>query len=77
MFKNIDNLRNLVKSFWKKCCQCARLMVGVPDYEEYLKHMQQCHPNHKIMSKEEFCKRAIEMRYPSSNNGGKIKKCPC
>ena len=73
----LNNLKNIAKSVWKKSCQSARLMVGIPDYEEYLKHMKECHPNHKIMSEAEFCKRATEMRYPSGSNGGKMKKCPC
>ncbi len=74
MFKNF---RNSVREFWKKCCQSARLMVGIPDYEKYLQHMKESHPNHPVMSKAEFFKMAVEMRYPSANNKGKIKKCPC
>lgn len=72
-----SQVKEFVRIFWKRCCQSARLMVGIPDYEKYLDHMKEAHPNHPVMTKQEFYKRAIEMRYPSSNNGGKIKKCPC
>ncbi len=32
----------------------ARLMVGVPDYETYVRHRQTWHPDEPIMTYEEF-----------------------
>ena len=51
----------------------ARLMVGVPGYEQYLLHMREHHPDVLPMSRDEFFRNRLEARY-----GGKgIKKCPC
>lgn len=51
----------------------ARLMVGVPGYEQYLQHMHEHHPDVPPMTRDEFFRNRLEARY-----GGKgIKKCPC
>ncbi|MBP8894045.1 MAG: YbdD/YjiX family protein, partial [Saprospiraceae bacterium] len=52
-----------------------RLMVGVPDYENYLAHMKQHHPDLTPMDAKTFYRHCIDSRYPSS--GGNMKKCPC
>lgn len=56
-----------------RVAQTARLMVGVGDYEAYLHHMRQRHPDHPPMSREAFVRRAVEARF----GGGGIKRCPC
>jgi len=30
--------------------QAARLMVGMPDYDNYVEHMQKTHPDKPVMS---------------------------
>ena len=52
-----------------------RLMVGVPDYENYVKHMQAHHPDLTPMDAKTFYRYCVDARYPSS--GGNMKKCPC
>lgn len=34
--------------------QAARLMVGMPDYDNYVEHMQKTHPDKPVMTYEEF-----------------------
>lgn len=60
---------------WTRLQQSFRLMVGVPDYAHYLKHMQQHHPDLTPMDEKTFHRHCVDARYPSA--GGGIKKCPC
>ena len=41
----------------------ARLMVGIPDYETYARHMQTMHPGQRVMTYEEFFRERQEARY--------------
>lgn len=59
--------------FYARAKQTALLMVGVPDYQAYLEHMQRTHPELQPMSKNAFFKRAQEGRFA----GRKLNKCPC
>ncbi len=52
--------------------QTARLMVGLPDYDNYLNHMQITHPKQTVMSHEEFFRERQEARY-----GGKGRLARC
>lgn len=50
--------------------QAMRLMVGIPDYETYLAHMQLTHPGKPVMSYEEFFRERQEARYGGKNGRG-------
>ena len=50
--------------------QAARLMVGLPDYDTYVAHMQATHPDRPVMSYEEFFRERQEARY-----GGGTGRC--
>ncbi len=52
--------------------QTARLMVGLPDYDNYLNHMQLNHPDQVVMSYEEFFRERQDARY---GGNGRIAKC--
>ena len=41
----------------------ARLMVGVPDYETYVRHRQATHPDLPVMTYEEFFVERQNARY--------------
>jgi uncharacterized short protein YbdD (DUF466 family) len=41
----------------------ARLMVGIPDYQTYVEHCRQTHPDAPIMSYEEFFVERQNARY--------------
>ena len=43
--------------------QAARLMVGMPDYDNYVEHMQTKHPDKPVMSYEMFFRERQEARY--------------
>ncbi len=43
--------------------RAARSMIGVPDYETYVRHRQENHPGLPIMTYEEFFVERQEARY--------------
>ena len=53
--------------------QTARLMVGVPDYENYVAHRRTNHPGHPVMSYEEFFRERQQARYAISK--GRFRCC--
>lgn len=64
-----------IATLWQRLQQSFRLMVGVPDYDHYLNHMQQHHPELTPMDAKTFYRYCVDARYPSA--GGGMKKCPC
>lgn len=51
----------------------ARLMVGVPDYQNYVEHRKTYHPNEPIMTYEEFFWERQNARYACGK--GKFRGC--
>ena len=49
--------------------QAMRLMVGLPDYDNYVSHMQATHPDRHVMTYEEFFRERQEARYGSKVGG--------
>lgn len=43
--------------------QTARLSCGVPDYEVYVEHLREHHPERKVPSYAEFFRERQEARY--------------
>ncbi|MEY3789189.1 MAG: hypothetical protein RI960_126 [Pseudomonadota bacterium] len=52
--------------------QTARLMVGLPDYDNYLNHMENTHPDQAVMTYEEFFRERQDARY---GGNGRIARC--
>jgi uncharacterized short protein YbdD (DUF466 family) len=52
--------------------QSLRLMVGVPEYNAYVAHMTNVHPDQPVMSYEKFFRERQEARY---GGNGKISRC--
>jgi uncharacterized short protein YbdD (DUF466 family) len=50
--------------------QSFRLMVGLPDYEVYLRHREETHPGEPVMSYEEFFRERQQARYEAGKRGG-------
>ncbi|WP_035340142.1 MULTISPECIES: YbdD/YjiX family protein [Dickeya] len=50
--------------------QAARMLVGIPDYDTYVQHMQANHPDQDVMSYEEFFRERQQARYGGSGKGG-------
>jgi len=46
--------------------QAARQVCGLPDYERYLAHCHEMHPDAPVLTREQFVARAIERRYGRS-----------
>ena len=53
--------------------QAARMLVGMPDYDTYVQHMQTQHPYQPLMSYEAFFRERQEARY----GGGKGRPVRC
>jgi uncharacterized short protein YbdD (DUF466 family) len=61
------------KTLWGWAVQTARLMVGVPDYDNYVAHRKAQHPNEPIMSYAEFFRERQNARYACDR--GRFKGC--
>lgn len=70
-----DGLWQCMKLINQRCTQSLRLMVGVRDYANYVRHLRQYHPERPPMSEREFHRYCLEARFPSK--AGKLGKCPC
>jgi uncharacterized short protein YbdD (DUF466 family) len=66
-------MRETIVQWWRRARQTGLLMVGVPDYANYLAHMEKHHPGHAVLSEAQWVARAQEARF----GGKKIGKCPC
>lgn len=53
--------------------QAMRLMVGLPDYPAYLRHMQSEHPDQAVMDYETFFRERQSARFGGGD--GKISRC--
>ncbi len=53
--------------------QAARMLVGMPDYDTYVEHMRNKHPDKPVMTYEEFFRERQEARY----GGGKGRPIRC
>jgi uncharacterized short protein YbdD (DUF466 family) len=51
----------------------ARLMIGIPDYENYVEHRKEHHPGEPVMSYKEFFRERQNARYACGN--GKFRGC--
>ena len=47
----------------------AMMMVGVPDYEGYARHMHMHHPGEPVMTPTEFFRDRQKARYGGKNGG--------
>ena len=52
----------------KRVAKVVRTIIGVPDYERYVAHVQECHPGREPMSRTEFAKNRMEARYNQPGN---------
>ncbi len=57
----------------KKLLEMLRLMVGVPDYDRYVAHRRQHHPDEPVMDYSSFFRDRQNSRYATED--GKISRC--
>lgn len=65
-------MANSLRSFARRLAEAARLMVGLPDYDNYVAHVTSRHPERPVMTRAEFFRERQEARY-----GGKGRGCRC
>lgn len=51
----------------------ARMLVGMPDYDTYVQHMRNAHPDQPVMSQAAFFRERQDARY----GGGKGRPIRC
>lgn len=60
---NTQTLLHSLQSFWKKAAQTARLCCGVPDYDAYVRHLREHHPERAVPDYKAFFRERQEARY--------------
>lgn len=55
--------------------QAAKMMIGVPDYDNYVEHIRQTHPEQTPMTYEEFFRERQDARY-GGKGGRSVAKPP-
>lgn len=63
-----DSLWRRFQRVRKAVRQTGRLMCGIPDYDTYVAHCRQRHPDRPVMSYEEFFKERQNARYGAKGN---------
>ncbi len=66
-------LLSSLKAAGRTALRTARLMIGFPDYDTYVRHRRAVHPDEDVMTYEEFFRERQASRY--GVNGGKISRC--
>lgn len=59
----------------KRLREGARLMIGVPDYDTYVAHMRQSHPDRPVMTYAEFFRERQSARYGEGNGTRGFRCC--
>ena len=59
-----------LNAFAKKFRQTVNLMVGQPDYENYVAHTARVHPDQTPMTATEFFRNREDRRFGVGNNAG-------
>lgn len=52
----------------RRVARVIRTIIGAPDYDRYVAHVQKCHPGQRVMSRDEFAKARMESRYNQPGN---------
>ncbi|MBC2872897.1 putative selenoprotein [Klebsiella pneumoniae] len=48
----------------------GKMLIGIPDYDNYVTHMQTNHPDQPYMTYEEFFRERQQARYGGDGKGG-------
>ncbi|GEM_PF-693528 len=56
--------------------QTLKLMIGVGDYDAYVKHMQEHHADAPVMDYKHWYRNRVDARYGAGKDGA-MKRCPC
>jgi uncharacterized short protein YbdD (DUF466 family) len=58
-----DRSAGAARVTYRLATQTARLMVGIPDYETYVRRRRNVHPGQRVMTYEEFFRERRDARY--------------
>ncbi|WP_117084948.1 YbdD/YjiX family protein, partial [Klebsiella pneumoniae] len=47
-----------------------KMLIGIPDYDNYVEHMQTNHPDQPYMTYDEFFRERQQARYGGDGKGG-------
>jgi len=59
-----------LRNGWRKAVQTARLSIGVPDYDTYVRHLREHHPEKPVPSYAQFFTQCQDARYRNGGNRG-------
>lgn len=59
----------------KAIARTGNLMVGVPDYDNYVRHREAQHPGDAVMSLAEFHRNRVDRRYGGGTGPDRIMRC--
>ena len=48
---------------WRRALRVLRTIIGEPDYDRYVAHMREHHPECTVASHDEFMRQRMESRY--------------
>jgi uncharacterized short protein YbdD (DUF466 family) len=54
---------SLPEPWWKKTAAVVRRIIGVPDYDRYVRHMEKHHPDCALMSRDAFMLERTTAKY--------------
>lgn len=64
-------MHEFFRVFTTQVCQSLRQMVGIPDYDRYVRHVQSTHPGRACMTYEEFFRERQSSRYDGKTPGSR------
>jgi uncharacterized short protein YbdD (DUF466 family) len=67
---SVETLTNRLRRGWRRAVQMARLAIGVPDYDTYVRHLRRHHPECAIPDYAEFFRRSQDARYTGGGTRG-------
>ncbi len=50
-------------AIWRDLVRFGRRIIGIPDYDTYVAHLREHHPERPVPSYEEFFNERLEARY--------------
>jgi uncharacterized short protein YbdD (DUF466 family) len=59
----IASVKTLLRDAWINATQAARLAIGIPDYEAYVAHLRNHHPQREPMDRDTFFRERMAARY--------------
>ncbi len=59
----IDHRPSSLQARLERVLRVIRSIIGAPDYDRYVAHMESHHPGCAVMSRDEFMRQRLESRY--------------